>query len=200
MSTSIFAPHEPIANYEHAKLYEQFTLLTQTIKGEFHPLALTLGKQTQELIGNLRWKNFKGSILLQRSWVVLVVTRLLLPKGLNGQIRFSNVYGETSGIPMIGAARLESNWTLPILIRLLPPDAYWQLALAKEPFTLLVDNDQVSLNTYRFYNSDFYLATLDYLTSLAERCLASPGNALDAISTNRLIVLPWSVDDTRGPN
>ncbi len=200
MPTSMFTSCQPIASYDQAKLHQQFALLAQVTAGHFHPAALKLDMQAQELVDNLHWRDFTGNILLQRTWVVLVVIQLFLPKTLRGQMRFSNAYGETSGTPLLGSARLESNWSLPTLTSLLPPDAYWQLALAKEPFTLLLNNNQVSLTTYRFYSSRFYFATLDYLASLAERSLASSDNVLDATPANRLVQIPWSKSNICQPD
>lgn len=190
MSSSLFTSCQVIANYEQAELQQQFALLAKATAGNLDATALKLGEQTQELIGNLRWQNYFGEIHLQRSWAIMVITRLYLPKATKGRIRVTNVYGEASGMPLTGTTRIDANWSLSNLLELFPPKSFRQLAQAQEPFTLVVQQHQVSLRTYRFYSSDFYLAALAYLADLAERILTVRHPDLEKMINH--FELPWS--------
>lgn len=191
MTTNLFSYQRTLANYEQEELLQQFDVLAQKTGGKLNPQALRLSERAQVLISNLHWRNFSGDICLQRSWAIVVTARLHLPKMINGQIRLSNVYGEASGIPLMGAARLETNWTAASLTELFPPSKYWQLASAEEPFTLLVNQNQVSLNTYRFYQSDFYLAALTYLADFVEQVMLQYHALQQHSSRTKQIELPW---------
>lgn len=191
MATNLFSDQRTLANYEQAELLQQFDVLAKETGGKLNHQALRLSERLQVLISNLHWRNFSGDICLQRSWTIVVTASLYFPKVINGQIRLSNVYGATSGIPLIGAPRLETNWPAASVTGLLPPCKYWQLASAQEPFTLLVNSNQISLNTYRFYQSDFYLAAFTYLADLVEQIMLQYHPLQQHTSRTKPIELPW---------
>ncbi len=191
MPTGLFSSRCPIASYEQEELLKQFTTLAEATGGQLDPQALRLSERMQTLISNLRWHNLTGNIHLRRSWATVVEIRLHLPKPVSGQVRLGNVYGETSGTPLMGAPRLESNWPTTSLSELFPPNRYWQLASAREPFMLLIQHNGISLNTYRFYQSDFYLAALTYLAGLAEQVMLLHPPLQQCSSRITQVQLPW---------
>lgn len=191
MATNLFSCQRTLANYEQEELLQQFDMLAQKTGGSLNPQALRLSEPLQVLIRNLHWRNYSGDICLQRSWIIVVTASLYFPKEIYGQIRLGNIYGATSGTPLIGAPRLETNLPAASLTDLFPPSKYWQLASAREPFTLLVKSDQISLNTYRFYQSDFYLGALTYLADLVEQIMLQYPPLQQHSSRTKQIELPW---------
>lgn len=187
---NLFTSAQIVEAYEQAELHRQFQLLARAIDGQFNPLALKLAAPAQELIGNIQGLTLPGEINLIRDWVIHINCTLRFITRASGQLRFSNIYGATTGVPLLGPSRLESNWPIEILTSILPQAAYHHLARAQEPFTLLISKGRVTLSTYRFYQHDFYLAALDFLVALAKRCCCTLNSNEKIIAMQRLLELP----------
>jgi hypothetical protein len=190
MADNLFSCQPTLANYERAEILKQFSLVAQATAGQLDPQALRLSKQRQVLISNVHWQRFRGEVVLQRSWTVLVTVCLFLPKAIAGQMRLSNVYGETSGTPLAGPPRLEANWSQDDLIELFPLPTYQVLAGTPEPFSLLLEARQVCLTTYRFYPSNFYLRACSFLAEVAQRAMDIGPQLTYPVRTQQ-IELPW---------
>lgn len=191
MPNPLLCSRRTLANYEQAELLQQFALVAQATGGILNPQALKIGKQRQEIIGELRWGRFAGDIYIQRGWSVLVTTRLFLPARVSGEVRLSNVYGEISGSPLTGSPRLDTNWQEAGVAEFFAANSYQPLASCKEPFTLLLHADQISLSTYCFYVSNIYLDICRYLANLAERAIAISTTHQRYHSQLQQLQLPW---------
>jgi len=191
--TNIFTPYSPISSYDQAELHKQFSRLALVTGGKLNTLGLQPNQPAQILISDLQWKSYSGDIQLLRTWAVQTIIRLHITSSTTGQLLWGNVYGSASGVPLIGGTRLLSNWPVALLTKLLPTTAYWQLAHTQEPFTLRICGSHVSLSVYRFYESNFYLAALDYLADLARRCQDVLDDERPTVCT-RLVDLPYNQD------
>ncbi len=190
MADNLFQCQPKLASYERAEILREFSMLAQTTGGQLNPQALRLNKKSQIIIEGLHWQGLQGEVVLQHSWTMLVTLRLFLPKAVTGQVRLSNVYGETSGTPLIGPPRLEANWTDDDLMALLPPHSYRMLTSTAEPYSLLLDTNQICLTTYRYYTKEFYIRALAFLAQVAQKAMEINPQTIYWGRT-RPVELPW---------
>lgn len=193
VSVTIFDRHLPIDRYDRSQLYQQFMALAAATQGVFVETALNWHfSGSNKVVKEIYWRGFPCSLWIEHDWIVHTSLVIEMSSHLRCEIRFNNVYGGVSGVPIMGPPRVESDLHDQTLIAILPETAYWQLVLAQEPFALTFSRARLALATYRFYPHQFYLEALDYLTAIAERlerAAESPLPVLDAVNRIRL---PWS--------
>jgi hypothetical protein len=192
MPISLFHDYQPIDRYNRADLARQFGDLAQLTGGECNPVALDWNWSGSNIIvGDIYRRGFLANLWIEHDWTVHTNLVVTLPSGIVWELRFNNVYGDASGVPIVGKPRVESDLHDRAVAALLPEHAYWSLTLARQPFALTVSKARLSLATYRFYPCAFYLGALDYLTEMAERVETLTRAPLPVRNSIVPVSLPW---------
>ena len=192
MSATIFDGHRPISLYDKESLAFNFSKLAELSNGKFNPIALSWQwSGSNPVVSEIFWNGQMAALWIEHDWTVHTNLVLPLPFGLPWELRFNNVYGNMSGVPIVGRPRVESDMDEKSVMKILTESAYWQLALEKQPFALSMAREKLSLVTYHFYPYCFYLCLLDYLTATAERIQATRRQPVSVRANITPIELPW---------
>ncbi len=193
MSATIFDHHLPIDRYNRRQLHREFSALAATTGGQFVETALNWHfSGSNKVVREIYWQGLPCNLWIEHDWTVHTSLALDLSSCLGCELRFNNLYGGASGVPIMGPPRVESDLTVETLIAILPQESYWQLALSQEPFALTLSRSRLALATYRFYPHQFYLSALDYLAALVGRLKCACSAPLPVLDAVNRIQLPWT--------
>ncbi len=193
MSVTLFDNYLPIDRYDRGELSAQFRALAAATSGKYSEAALNwYVSGSQLVVRDIFWRGFPAGLRIEHDWTVHTGILLTVPAGSGYEIRFNNIYGSASGVPIIGPPRVESDLLEQTLVALLPETAYWKLALAREPFAVTLAKERLTLAVYRFYPYQFYLDALDYLSELATRLENAANQPLPVKAAVCPASLPWT--------
>lgn len=193
MSVTLFDSYLPIDRYNRDELGVQFRALAAATSGKYSEAALNwYVSGSQLVVRDIFWRGFPAGLRIEHDWTVHTGILLTVPAGSGYEIRFNNIYGSASGVPIIGPPRVESDLLEESLARLLPEASYWKLALAREPFAITLAKERLTLAVYRFYPCQFYLDALDYLSEMAVRLENMANQPLPVKPSVCPTILPWT--------
>lgn len=193
MSVTLFDNHHPIDRYDRAELCKEFAALAQATAGKFFEISLNWHfSGSNKVVHDVFWHGFPANLWIEHDWTVHTNLVLNLPAGLQYELRFNNIYGGASGVPIIGPPRVESDMVDHAVCSLLTETAYWHLALAHEPFALTLSQERLALAIYRFYPCQFYLDALNYVAAMAARVEAMAKFPIPVKPNVAAVALPWA--------
>lgn len=194
MLATLFDNYRPINRYDRVELCKQFNALATATNGKFSEVSLNWHFSGSNIVvRDIYWHGYPADLWLEHDWTIHTNLAIDLPAGLQYELRFNNVYGGASGVPIVGPPRVESDMVDEAVSLLLPEMAYWQLALTQEPFALTLAKERLTLASYRFYPHQFHLDALDYLTDLAERMEELAKSPIPVKANVSQAVLPWLI-------
>lgn len=192
MSLALFDNHHPIERYDREELTREFAALASATAGKFFEQSLNWHiTGSNVVVGDVFQRGFPVNLWIEHDWTVHTRLVVNLPSGLHYELRFNNTYGGSSGVPIIGPPRVESDLADQVVTRLLTERSYWQLVLAREPFALTLSKARLALATYRFYPHQFYLEAIDYLAEWAQRLESAAKTPLPVKPAVAPVTLPW---------
>jgi len=193
MSATLFGDYLPIDRYNRDELGAQFRALAAATSGKYSETALNwYVSGSQLVVRDIFWRGFPAGLRIEHDWTVHTGILLTVSAGSGYEVRFNNIYGSASGVPIIGPPRVESDLMEQTLATLLPEVAYWKLALAREPFAVTLAKERLTLAVYRFYPYQFYLDALDYLSEMAIRLENLAKQPLPVKPSVCPAILPWT--------